>query len=118
MEDYQKWLIDFGARLRAEREKQKLTRLALATRADTKQDYIAQLERGDKAPSMKTLRKILTALDITVDLVFYGTAFEKSPEKDSIIQDLSDFLAKQSFDDVVAYFEIVKLMSNYIKTNR
>jgi transcriptional regulator with XRE-family HTH domain len=64
MTTQEKWLSDLGARLKAEREKQGLTQQILAGKANTKQDYIAQLERGSRSPSLRTFMNILSALDM------------------------------------------------------
>ena len=65
-------LVDFGKRLRIEREKQGLTRIALAELAQTEQGYIVQIERGDRSPSLKTFVNLLLALNISSDSLIFG----------------------------------------------
>ena len=66
------WLTNFGQRLKSERERQNMTQQTLAIKANTKQDYIAQIERGARNPSLRTLINILSALDISADYLIYG----------------------------------------------
>ena len=109
---HEEWQKDFGSRLRAEREKRGLTRNALAEKVDTAPDYIAQLERGDKSPSMQMLINILTALDMSADLLLFGVSSEN--EMDFILNDLTSFLKRRSVEEVIALCEIIKFMAKYV----
>ena len=53
-----------GRMLAQFREERGLTQFELAKRAKVTQGYIAQLEAGDKTPSLATLRKLSKALGI------------------------------------------------------
>ncbi|MCL2049095.1 MAG: helix-turn-helix domain-containing protein [Defluviitaleaceae bacterium] len=111
---YEEWLTSFGSRLRHEREKQGLTRNALANQADTAQDYIAQLERGDKSPSMRTLINILTALDVSADSLIFGATEERLSEMDSLLNEFIGFLKRRSVEDATTLYEIMKFLSRYV----
>jgi len=112
--EYREWLVKFGARLRAERERQKLTRIALANKIDTKQDYIAQIERGDKSPSMNTLRRILSALDVSADSLLFGVNTEKDASMEGLLEDLEAYLKRRDVEEVRALCEVVKLLSSHL----
>jgi transcriptional regulator with XRE-family HTH domain len=101
MKTQEKWLSDLGSRLKDEREKQGLTQQTLAGKANTKQDYIAQLERGSRNPSLRTFMNILSALDISVDYLLYGTSKERT----------------EAMAEVASYYEIVRFMSKYVDTD-
>jgi len=117
MEVKEKWLSDLGVRLKSEREKQGLTQQALAGKANTKQDYLAQLERGSRNPSLRTFMNILSALDISADYLIYGTSKERAEAMDGILNDFNSFLSRRSVADVTAYYEIVRFMSKYVDTD-
>jgi len=115
MAQQREWLVGFGARLRAERQRQKLTRIALASKVGTKQDYIAQLERGDKSPSMDTLIRILTALNVSADALIFEVTAEKLSAVDSALTELTDLLKRKSSEEITAYCEIIKFMSTRVE---
>ena len=48
------------------RQERGLTQIELAKRTKVTQGYIAQLEAGDKTPSLATLRKLAKALGVRV----------------------------------------------------
>ena len=81
MENYEDWLIKFGNRVREERERQNLTRSALAERANTEQGYIVQIERGSRSPSLKTFTNLLSALGVSSDYLIFGMTEEGQTEK-------------------------------------
>ncbi len=57
----------FGVKLKALREQQGLSQLALAKRARINQGYLAQLEAGDRRnPSLAILGRLAKALRVTV----------------------------------------------------
>jgi transcriptional regulator with XRE-family HTH domain len=121
MDRQEKWLKDFGARLKAERIKQRLTQQALAAKAGTKQDYIAQIERGIRNPTLRTLLNILAALDISADQLIYGVddlAAARNEAKDdtsAAFKEFTDFLARRDAEDVVAYYEICRFLARYVE---
>ncbi|MCA1667488.1 MAG: helix-turn-helix domain-containing protein [Thermomicrobia bacterium] len=55
--------VRFGYALGTVREQRGLTQQALADRVGVKRTAIARLERGDHAPTMTTLLKLVQALD-------------------------------------------------------
>ena len=117
MNNHEKWLSALGARLKAEREKQGLTQQALAGKASTKQDYIAQLERGSRNPSLRTFMNILSALDISADYLIYGTSNERTEAMADILNEFTSFLSRRSVTDVTAYYDIVRFMSKYVDSD-
>ncbi|MEK7440244.1 MAG: helix-turn-helix transcriptional regulator [Chloroflexota bacterium] len=63
-------LIKFGAKVREERLKRKLSQEALAEKADLHRTYIGMIERGEKNITLGNIIKIAAALDVSVsDLV-------------------------------------------------
>lgn len=65
----EKLLQDFGAHLRALREKRKLSQAELANKGGFNRNYIGMVERGERNPSLKTLQRLADALEIELSLL-------------------------------------------------
>jgi len=112
---------DFGKRLKHEREKQNLTQQTLAAKAHTKQDYIAQLERGARNPTLNTLKNILSALDVSADSLLQRVdesdeLGSDKPEREVALKDFIDFLSRRDTKDILVYYDIVRFISRYLET--
>ena len=70
-----------GQRLRAFRQKKKMTQEELAEKADLHPTYIGQVERGEKNLTLISLEKILAALEISFTDLFEH--IEPNPDHDS-----------------------------------
>jgi len=110
MENYDDWLIKFGNRVRVERERQNLTRVALAEMAKTEQGYIVQIERGSRSPSMKTFKNLLSALGVSSDYLIFGTTEEELNEKESTLQDFSNLLKRGDSEDIKMLYQLAAHM--------
>ena len=115
MEKKQEWLVEFGLRLRAEREKQGLTQQSLATKALTRPDYIAQIERAARNQTLKTLMNILAALDVSADYLIYGTGQVEQGASGSTMNEFVSFLTRRSEKQISSYYEIVRFLSSYVE---
>ena len=118
MEKNQQWQVKFGGRLRAERERKGLTRLDLANEVETKQNYIAEIERGDRNPSLNTFVKILLALEISADSIIFGVSENEKGERDILISDVMNFFSRKSIEDIKALYEITQIASKYINLSK
>ena len=83
--------------------------------AHTKQDYIAQIERGARNPSLRTLMNILSALDISADYLIYGVGKEHEGQIATVLNDFVSFVSRRGVEDITAYYEIVRFMSKYVE---
>ena len=59
--------LTMGDRIRETRRKQGLTQEQLAERVDVTLEYISQIERGLKIPSMQVFIKLVEVLDVSAD---------------------------------------------------
>ncbi|MCD1259744.1 helix-turn-helix transcriptional regulator [Paenibacillus athensensis] len=59
-----------GENIRVLRQNRGLSQEKLALRASINTSYIGQVERGEKSPTIDTLEKIATALEVTVQDLF------------------------------------------------
>jgi len=106
MENYEEWLVKFGKRIKEERERQNLTRAALAEMANTEQGYIVQIERGSRSPSLKTFTNLLSALGVSSDYLIFGTSEEGQSGRDSALFDFSNLLKRGDEDDIKVLYQI------------
>ena len=110
MENYEEWLLKFGNRVRDERERQNLTRSALAEMANTEQGYIVQIERGTRSPSLKTFTNLLSALGVSSDCLIFGSTEEGKSEKESILQDFTNLLKRGEAEDIKMLYQLAAHM--------
>lgn len=61
---------DLGERLSYLRDSRKLTQSELSKKAKVSQSTIAQIESGKKDPSVTTLKKLASALDVHMAILF------------------------------------------------
>jgi len=71
----------FGLTLRKLRLAKKLTQEQLGFEAGLRRTYISSLELGEKQPSLQTLEKISTALDISISKLFQIIEIEQKNNK-------------------------------------
>lgn len=56
-----------GTRIRQARKEKKWTQAVLAEKVDIGLNYMGEIERGDKYPSMNVFVKLVEALDVSAD---------------------------------------------------
>ncbi len=59
--------LNMGDRIKESRKKKMLTQEQLAERLDISVEFIGQIERGLKLPSMQVFIKLIEALDVSAD---------------------------------------------------
>ena len=59
-------LKKFGLHLRSLRLDRKMSQIDLAYKGEFDRNYIGMLERGERNPSLKNLKRLAQALDITL----------------------------------------------------
>ena len=65
-------LIQLGKRIRYLRRLKKWSQLDLALESDVNRNYISDLEKGRRNPSVKVLNRIVIALNINLETLFKG----------------------------------------------
>lgn len=63
----------FGAALKEQRLKRKMTQRQLAERSDLDETYVSLLERGLRQPSLKVFIKLGEGLGVTAESLLKGT---------------------------------------------
>lgn len=74
------------ARLKGEREKQKLSQLDLSNLSGVSQNMITYIETGKRTPSLRTFLKLCQALKINPAVLFKDEDDEKERVKAEIIE--------------------------------
>ncbi len=65
-------LTQLGMRIRYLRKEKKMSQLELALESEVNKNYISDLERGCRNPSILVLEKIAKALDVSLEILFQG----------------------------------------------
>ncbi|EGD46162.1 helix-turn-helix domain protein [Ruminiclostridium papyrosolvens DSM 2782] len=105
-------LKGIGLRIRSEREKIGLTREQFAEQVGISPLYVGQIERGQRAMSLKTFVKIADSLHANTDFLIYGIEERASgTDKDGVL----NLLEKCSVRELKLAEEMLKLLLTYIK---
>ena len=65
-------LTQLGMRIRYLRKEKRMSQLDLALESEVNKNYISDLERGCRNPSILVLEKIAKALDVSLEILFQG----------------------------------------------
>ena len=71
-----KWL--FGRAVRKRRRELDLSQEDLAERAGLHRNYISDIERGDRNPSLENIQKLVKALDTRVSALFINYGIDEA----------------------------------------
>ncbi len=98
---------DIGLTIYALRKSKGLSQSELADNAEVSQDYISYIELGKRNPSIKTLKQIVSALNLS-SLSSFFIASEKIAASNDIklIKELAELENTQLFKEIVS--EITK----------
>ena len=64
--------IDIGERLRSIREEMHMTREKFSEKIDITDSFLGQIERGERALSAKTLKKVVKYTGVSADYLLFG----------------------------------------------
>jgi transcriptional regulator with XRE-family HTH domain len=79
-DDHQALLASFGDAVRQVRKERNLSQEALADLADLDRTYISGTERGVRNPSLRSIARIATALDVSLEELFKPVKLEARRE--------------------------------------
>ena len=83
--------ISTGERLRGIRESMKMNREEFSEKIDITDSFLGQIERGERALSVKTLRKVVRYTGISADYLLFG-----KETNNQTIQKINNILAVNS----------------------
>lgn len=84
-----------GGRIKKLRKDKSLSQAQLAQRADLHFSYVAQIERGEKMPSLKSLERISEALDADMQYLIAAEKQEKEEWEEELMQFMKRLDKKQ-----------------------
>lgn len=97
-----------GEKLRFYRIERELSQEQLAFKSQLTPSYIGQIERGEKSPTIKTLDKLITALDISYQDIFDLEFPSTSIVSNSVIEKITYHLSNRSLEEQEAIYNILK----------
>jgi transcriptional regulator with XRE-family HTH domain len=101
-------LILFGKRIRSVRESAGLSRESVAETASITANYLGEIERGEKWPSIEVISSVAGALGVSPSTLFAYEAEEVDPK---ILQSqLYDILEARNTEQLQQALRIVKAM--------
>ena len=88
-----------GERIRYKRKEKGLTQEQLAEKADMHSTYIGKLERGDKAATIDSLEKVVTALNVPYEELFRLIQPTAQSAENAVLWQIVNILNTKSIDD-------------------
>jgi len=84
-----------------------MTQEELAWKSDISLNFLGQIERGQKKPSIETLKKISNTLEINPSVFFEKISYVP-PEEDLLVKKIRSLLKESSEEDKKIIYHIVK----------
>lgn len=95
-----------GIRILEMRKKRGYTREKLAEYAEISVQFLADIERGQKSMTIKTLRRIAAALNVTTDYIVNGSEpFSENTELNVMLASLSPYRRQQAEKLLAVFIE-------------
>lgn len=89
-----------GKKVREERLKKDMTQFALAEEVGVSQNFLGDVERGLKAPSITTSIRLANVLEISLDVLFADSLTMKEDVEDFYVTDRQLSILKKFVKDV------------------
>ena len=102
--------ISTGERLRGIRENMKMNREEFSEKIDITDSFLGQIERGERALSVKTLRKVVRYTGISADYLLFG-----SNNNNSTIQKINNILSSNSETTSDFIYHIILYSNDFCK---
>ena len=102
--------IDIGERLRNIRENMKMTREKFSEKIDITDSFLGQIERGERALSVKTLKKVIKYTGISADYLLFG-----NNSKNDTIQKINMLLSSNSEITAEFIYNIILYSNDFCK---
>lgn len=99
-----------GAQIRQLRQQRALSQESLAYKAGLNTSYLGQVERGEKSPTVDTLAKIATALDVNLEKLFIIDNIDSKDEFPVIEKIIYELKGRSQFEQEAAYDFIKRLL--------
>ena len=108
--EFNKEDIDIGERLRSVRENMKMTREEFSEKIDITDSFLGQIERGERALSAKTLKKVVRYTGISADYLLFG-----KNSNNETIQKINNILAVNAETTSDFIYDVVMCSNDFCK---
>ncbi|MDH7577369.1 MAG: helix-turn-helix transcriptional regulator [Bacillota bacterium] len=113
-------LNQLGRRIRSLRQQLGLTQEELGERAHIHYSYVGQVERGDKMPSLRTLKSLAAALNVDLHYLLeepasYQTTEGPTPDD---LAELKTLLRSRSPAEIRLCMDIIRLILQFLNNRR
>ncbi len=98
----------FGSRIRSIREAAKLSRESVAERAGINANYLGEIERGEKWPSIEVIERLAGALSISPSAFLECEAEE--PDPNLLLAKLHKLLASRNVEQLQHALRVLKAL--------
>lgn len=95
-----------GKKIREERTKQRYSQASLAEKLDISTNFLGQIERGERKPSVETLVRLSDVLGSSLDYLLLDDSRTKNPQE-YLISDINQHLAAFSRSELLYFYNIV-----------
>ena len=102
--------IDIGERLRGIREGMQMTREEFSEKTDITDSFLGQIERGERALSVKTLKKVVKYTGVSADYLLFGNS-----SNNETIQKINNILTVSSETTSDFIYHIVMCSNEFCK---
>ena len=102
--------IDIGERLRSIREQMHMTREEFSEKIDITDSFLGQIERGERALSVKTLKKVVKYTGVSAEYLLFGKI-----TNNETIQKINNILAVNSETTSDFIYHIVMCSNEFCK---
>ena len=102
--------IDIGERLRTVRENMHMTREKFSEKIDITDSFLGQIERGERALSAKTLKKVVKYTGVSADFLLFG-----KESNNETIQKINNILTVNSDITSDFIYHIVMCSNDFCK---
>lgn len=84
------------------RKQKNMSQEELAERAGLSKNYISELERYEKSPSLETFIKLINALEISADVILQDTLINGYKVKSSLLAEKLENLSTEKQKEILA----------------
>jgi transcriptional regulator with XRE-family HTH domain len=98
----------FGSRVRSVREAGRLSREIVAEKSDINANYLGEIERGEKWPSIEVIQRLADALNVSPPAFFEFEAEEV--DSNVLLSNLHKLLAARKTEDLQQATRVLKAL--------
>ena len=108
-----------GSKVRELRKSKGLSQEELADRADLHYTYVGGIERGERNPSLKSIEKIATALNIDIgELLVFQPKEKPASMEDALRSEINELLKRKNQKELRLAAKVLRDVFEWAKEGR